>query len=277
MTKMMNKKLVLLAVLSAPAFVFAANDNSNYTAQTISAKADSNVVAADTTAKTTAKNTDDKKITQEFDGLGGNGVLLEKARALNPEVHTTIVQNRIVDRTNRFELAGEYANTFGGDTYIRTGTFGIQGNYHITNRWSVGAKYGYSFNKLTNEGDDLIDRAAADAAANPGNPKYPVPDIDYPKSMAMALVNYYPLYGKISWLGKSISHFDVYGQLGYGSIGLDSGATSAISGGIGVGVWGNENITTRLELTYVDYTAQYWDGPMKMGITSAAVQVGWLF
>ncbi len=220
----------------------------------------------------------DQNIEKEFDALGGNGVLLEKAQALNPEVRTTVVQNRIVDRTNRFELSGEYANTFGGDTYVRTGIFGLSGQFHFNNQWSVGAKSGMAFNKLTNEGESLVQAAEADAAANPMSPTADVPSIDYPKQLTMGYVNYYPLYGKISWLGKGISHFDIYGQLGYGNVSLKSGGSTAMSAGAGVGVWGTEHLTTRLEMTYLDYTAKHINGKdIKMGVTSASVQVGWLF
>src|SRR5690606_38618100 len=142
----------------------------------------------------------------------GNQVLLEKARALNSEVHTTIVQNRMVDRSMRFELSGDYANSFGGDTYIKTGTFSVNGRFHFTNRWAIGAKYGMSFNKLTNEGDKMVDEAYADHLANPQTSTAPVPDIDYPKALTMGYLEFYPLYGKMSWLGKAVSHFDVYTQ-----------------------------------------------------------------
>jgi outer membrane beta-barrel protein len=219
-----------------------------------------------------------QNIEKEFDALGGNGVLLEKAQALNPEVRTTVVQNRIVDRTSRFELSGQYANTFGGDTYVRTGIFGLSGQFHFNNNWSVGAKSGIAFNKLTNEGKSLVEAAEADAAANPLSSTADIPSMDYPKQLSMGYVNFYPLYGKISWLGKGISHFDIYGQLGYGNISLKSGGTTAMSAGAGVGVWGTEHLTTRLEMTYLDYTAKHIDGKeIKMGVTSASVQVGWLF
>lgn len=260
-----KKSLVLGLVMALSQVSFAAN-----TAAAKKTTSDSAAMAANAAAS-------EQKIEQEFDGLGGNGILLEKARALNPEVHTTVVQNRIVDRTNRFELSGEYANTFGGDTYVRTGTFGLNGQFHFTNRWSLGAKFGTSYNKLTSEGNDLVERAIADHNKNPQTSMSPVPDIDYPTGIAMGYVNYYPLYGKISWLGQGISHFDVYGQLGYGNISLKSGSSSAMSAGMGIGVWGNDHITTRLEMVYTDYTAKYYSGPMKLGITSASVQVGWLF
>lgn len=233
--------------------------------------------AATAETAATPKSNSEQKLEQEFDGLGGNQVLLEKAQALNPEVHTTIVQNRMVDRSMRFELSGDYANSFGGDTYIKTGTFSANARFHFTNRWALGAKYGMSFNKLTNEGNKMVDDAYADHLANPQTSNFPVPDIDYPKSMSLGFLEFYPLYGKMSWLGKAVSHFDVYAQLGYGNINLDSGSTSATSGALGVGIWGTQHLTTRLEISYMDYTAKYYTGDIKQGVTSASVQVGWLF
>lgn len=261
--------------------MFKLNMNSFILATAVIFTLNAKVMAATadiTKTANTATASSEQKIEQDFDGLGGNGVLLEKAQALNPEVRTSVVQNRMVDRSYRFELAGGYENTFGGDTYVRTGTFTVNGQFHFSNYFSLGAKYGSSFNKLTNEGNNIVDKAAADHAANPATSTSPVPDIDYPKDFAMGYVNIYPLYGKISWLGKGISHFDVYGQLGYGNINLKSGGTSAMSGGMGVGIWGTQHLTTRLELIYTSYKAKYLtEGDIQMGITSASVQVGWLF
>lgn len=270
----LKKSVIFISVLAVSQLALSANNkttnNTKKNSVAINSAANTNLTANETTAS-------QQKIEQEFDGLGGNGILLEKARALNPEVHTTVVQNRIVDRTNRIEVAGSYDNSFGGDTYVRTGTFSLNGQYHFNNRWSAGAKLGQSFNKLTSEGADLVARATADFNKNPQNSTAPVPDIDYPTGVTMGYVNYYPLYGKISWLGQGISHFDVYGQLGYGNMTLKSGGTAATSAGLGIGVWGNENITTRFEMAYMNYTAKYYSGPIKLGVTSASVQVGWLF
>lgn len=236
-----------------------------------------NSFAASTKANTNnGKATNIENINKDFDSLGGNQILLDKAAAINPEVRTQVVQNRIVDRSKRFEFSGEYANTFGGDTYVRSGTFAAGAQYHINNNWSLGARYGITYNKLTPEGNDMVDKAAADYLANPQTTKAPVPDIDYPKSVAMAFVNYYPLYGKMSWLGRGITHFDIYGQLGYGTMELNSGNAPVISGGLGMGAWLTQNLTARVEARYMDYTAQYYNGPMKQGITSASLQIGWL-
>ncbi|MEI7973586.1 MAG: hypothetical protein WCH11_04380, partial [Bdellovibrio sp.] len=50
---------------------------------------------------------------QDFDSLGGNKVLLEKAQALNPEQNVYVVQDRIVSRKNRFEIAPEFHSVLG--------------------------------------------------------------------------------------------------------------------------------------------------------------------
>ncbi len=226
---------------------------------------------------TSSKQSTQEQIEKDFDSLGGNTVLLEKARALNPEVHTTIIQNRLVDRKNKIEISGLFDNSIGGDTYIRNSNLGLATQFHFNNQWSLGAKYGVTYNKLSNEGNSLVDQAIADHNANPSSSKAPIPDIDYPKNWTMGFVNFYPIYGKISWLGQSISHFDIYAQLGYGNISLNSGGTNATSGAIGMGIWGHENVTTRIEMQYMSYEAKYFSGPLKLGITSASMQLGWLF
>lgn len=217
-----------------------------------------------------------ESIEKDFDSLGGNTILLEKAKALNPEVNTSIVQNRTVPREKRFEFAPEMSGTFGGDTYSRTTSVGLNTQYHINHLWSVGAKYNYSFNRLTDAGRALVDRALADHKANPQTSQAPVPDMDYPLSEMGAYVNFYPIYGKMKWLDNRVAQFDVYAQLGGGQVTLKSGAASTYSAGLGVGVWAHQNISTRFELRYQNYTAQYYTGPMALDLTVASMQVGWL-
>lgn len=217
-----------------------------------------------------------ENIEKDFDSLGGNTVLLEKARALNPEVNTSIVQNRTVNRENRFEFAPEMSGTFGGDTYSRATGLGFNTQYHINHKWSVGAKYSYYFNRLTAEGNAMVEKAIADHNANPQTSQAAIPDMDYPLNEMGAYVNFYPIYGKMKWLDQGVAHFDVYTQVGAGQVKLKSGATSTYSAGLGVGIWANQNVSTRFELRYQNYTAKYLTGPLKLDLAVASVQVGWL-
>ncbi|PIS11890.1 MAG: outer membrane beta-barrel domain-containing protein [Bdellovibrio sp. CG10_big_fil_rev_8_21_14_0_10_47_8] len=212
----------------------------------------------------------------DFDSLGGNQTILERAKALAPEKNVSIVQNRTVSRRHRFELAPELSGTFGGDAYNRTKSLGLNLHYHFNPRWSVGLKYDYSFNTLTPEGEAQMDQAVEDYNKNPANPNKAFPQIDYPKSETLALVNWYPFYGKLNLLDKAVSHFDVYAIGGYGQIQLSSGSVPTYTAGGGIGFWINQHFSTRLEMRYQNYKTKYLDGDRTLDLALASVQMGWL-
>lgn len=212
----------------------------------------------------------------DFDSLGGNKTFLDKAQAIAPDQNVSVVQNRMVKRDGRVEIAPEFSGSFGGDTYSRTRSLGMNLNYHFNPRWSVGLKYNYSFNDLTPEGKAAMDRAYEDYQKDPGNPNTPYPEVDYPKQETMALVNWYPFYGKMSLFEKAVAHFDFYFIGGYGQVGLKSGNTSTYTGGAGFGFWVNQNFTTRLEMRYQNYKAKSFDGDKSMDLAIAGVQMGWM-
>ncbi len=210
------------------------------------------------------------ELMKDFDSLGGNDVLLEKTQALQGKSTTYVVQNRIVNRRGRVELSPEYSNVLGGDPYTATSQWGLNAHLHLNPRWSVGVKYSHMVNSLKAEGENLISDTSILGRAY-------IPDIDYPISQTMALVNWYPIYGKMNILDAGISHFDVYLVLGNGQIELKSGRTSTWTGGAGVGLWISQHLATRLELRYQSYEAQNYQGKQKMDLTVASVQTGYLF
>lgn len=212
----------------------------------------------------------------DFDSLGGNSILLEKAKALNPQTETSIVQNRVVNRRGRVEFSPEMDSIFGGPTYTKTQSLGLNLNYHVTPRWSVGARYNYFVNQLTPEGDASVSAAETDVAQNPGNPKSQVPAIDYLKSSTMALVNWYPIYGKMNLLDLAVAHFDLYMLAGYGQVQLKSGNSPSMTAGAGIGFWINQNLTSRFEVRYQNFKSQYFDGDKKTDIGLASLQMGWM-
>lgn len=217
-----------------------------------------------------------QEIEKDFDALGGNRILLERAKELQPETEAWVVQNRMVIREGRFEIAPEYSGTFGGDTYTRTQSFGLNAHYHFNHRWSVGVKYNYSTNRLTPEGESLADAASEEYANNPDKASTPFPRLDYPKSEYMALVNWYPIYGKLNLLDRGVAHFDFYLLAGYGQMELFSGSTPSMTAGGGVGLWLNPKVSTRLEMRYQNYKTQQLNTEKKMDAAIASVQVGWL-
>lgn len=212
----------------------------------------------------------------DFDSLGGNTLLLERARAMDPEKQVSIVQNRAVDRRKRVEIAPELSGVMGGDSYNRTRSFGLNTYFHFNPRWAVGAKFNYSFNSLSDEGQAILDKANRDFEENPESPSIGYPDIDYPKFEYMALVNWFPLYGKFSVLDKQIVHFDFYALAGAGQTTLRSGPTTTYTGGAGMGLWLTQHFTTRMEMRYQTYTGKYLTGSRRLDLTVASLQMGWL-
>jgi outer membrane beta-barrel protein len=215
-------------------------------------------------------------VQSEVDSFGGNQALYEKAKALNPEVEKTVIQDRFMNRTNRWELAPEMAQVDSGDSYNRTSNAGLNVHYHINPSWSLGVKYNYSFNKLTPEGEAMLNKATDASKPDTAAQNFLYPQVVYPKSALIGLVNWYPMVGKLSFGSWGVAHFDTYLNLGYGQIELSNASTSTMTGGIGVGFWWTSHLTTRLEYRYQEYNAEYYLGERKINSNVAAVQMGWM-
>lgn len=230
------------------------------------------IVAVQSRAQAADESTSTKSnsgLMKDFDTLGGNDVLLDKARELNPESTVSIVQDRIVDRRKRFEIAPEFTSVLGGDAYNKTNTLAINAYFHITPRWALGAKYSYDMNQLRPEGQNLIDQAVASGSNT-------IPEIDFPKSEALALVNWFPIYGKMNLYDLGVAHFDIYAVGGAGQVSLKSGSTMTYTAGGGVGFWFSQHLSTRAELRFQTYNAQRSTGETRMNLTVASIQIGYL-
>ncbi len=216
------------------------------------------------------------QVAQEIDSFGGNEALYLKAKALNPEVESEVIQNRFSNRTNRFEFAPEYSNVTGGDSYNRTNNMGFNVQYHINPSWSMGLKYNYSFNNLTPEGQAMVNKATQAAQVNPKDPGYLFPQVIFPKSETLALVNWYPIVGKLSFGKWGVAHFDTYLLGGLGTMELSKGSTATSTLGMGLGFWVNSNVTTRVEYRSQQYKAEYYNNTQNMSTGVASVQMGWM-
>ena len=206
---------------------------------------------------------------QDFDSLGGNDTLMTRAKTLSPDTKVEVVQDRIVDRRLRVELAPEYSNVLGGDAYNKTQFVGMNLHFHITPRWSLGARYNHAFNKLTAEGEFLLKDVDVTGQGM-------VPDIDFPKSQTIATLNWYPIYGKMNLYDLGVFHFDAYALLGGGTVSLRSGSSTVYLGGGGIGLWVSQHLSARFEMTYQTYNATRISTPVKMETTVATVQIGYL-
>jgi len=213
-------------------------------------------------------------INQDFDSLGGNPKLLSRAKALDPKNRISIVQKRAVDRKLRLETAVNYGLVAGGEPYVNTQNLGAMLDFHITPRWSVGARYAYSVNELTNEGKNMFEEARRQRAA--GNLNYQVPSIDYPQQSVIGTLSWYPVYGKTNMFDVSIVHFDLYTLVGYGQMQLSSGWTDTITAGGGMGLWWTNYVSTRLEGRWQTYEDQTYSGARRLNLGTFMVSMGFL-
>ncbi len=203
-----------------------------------------------------------------FDSLGGNDALLEKAASVNPELKIKIVQKRIVDRNYKSEFYPEYGTVFGGDAYLDTQFAGLNYQFHINPKWSVGLKYSYFFNELTDEGKELLRER--------GERQAEVPELDWLKQSYVAQINWYPIYGKFNFFDKGIVHFDGYLILGAGQVSLRNGSSPTYTGGFGMGMWISQHITARAEFRYQAYEAKWYTGTQNIDLTTASLSLGYL-
>lgn len=205
--------------------------------------------------------------------LGDQSKMMQKARPSIPANTYRVVQKRVIDRDYRSELGvslGTVAN--GGDSYYETKNLGVQYDFHLNSRFSVGLRYQMNFNNLTPEGRRVYDRA--EAMANAGNTNYVVPDLDQPLSTALATASFYPVYGKVSWFESTVSYFDFYLMAGGGQMQLKSGPSAVVTAGLGMGMWWTQYLTSRFEARYQTYEDQLASGKRKIEGAVATFTMG---
>jgi outer membrane beta-barrel protein len=206
----------------------------------------------------------------DVDNLASNQELIDKAKALQPNNKIRIVQKREVDRHWRLELGGFYGLVNGGDSYLTSRQWGASVDLHINPHWSLGLRYLENKNEFTSEGKRVMSEANTQYQA--GNRDYRVPAVDYPINSQLAVISWYPMYGKISWFEMGTSQFDFYALAGAGQTKLASGTTPLYTAGGGMGMWWNQWLTSRLELRYQRYQDHVYTG--YRNIDEAVAQLG---
>lgn len=214
-------------------------------------------------------------VSDDVDTLGGNEDLMKMAQSLKSRTRTRIVQERIVDRRNRLEVGLVLGSVLGGDSYLKTQSTGVNVHWHFTPRWSLGIQYNDFSNQLTPEGRRVFDlyRRTREAGGTPAS----AVDVDFPFSSTLALVNWYPIYGKTSFLDLGITQFDIYLLAGAGQVQLSTGPTGTYAAGFGVGAWLTRHLTLRGEVRYQAYQDQPVTGPRNLDTGHATFSMGWIF
>ncbi len=194
-----------------------------------------------------------KSLQNDFKTLGDNAEVVERVQKLDSRQKVRVVQNRMMDRTNRLEAAVNAGLLSGGDSYVQTKNLGLMLQYHLTPRWSFGISYEKNYNKLTDEGTKQYE-LAYQCQKDDSSCRQLFPAVDFPMDTKMVSVSFYPIYGKLNLFDSKIAQFDIFTSLAYGQKALASGVSNVFAGSVGVGIWLNTFLTARLEGRFENYT-----------------------
>jgi outer membrane immunogenic protein len=211
-------------------------------------------------------------VSSDLESLGSNAESVRRANKLESRAKIAIVQNRTVDRHWRLEGGVNYGAVAAGDSYLNTQNLSFDADLHISPKFSLGVRYAEAFNQLTPEGKAQFD--AARSMKNAGQMDYRIPDIDYPKSSLIGVINWYMMYGKINFFDASVIQFDIYSLAGAGTMQLSSGSTPTYTAGAGIGFWLSQHITSRIEMRYQTYQDQVYTGSRNLNLFVANLGIG---
>lgn len=215
----------------------------------------------------------------ELEGLGKNSKVKDRAAALESRTRLGIVQGRAVDRTWRVEAGASYGPAAFGNSYLHTQNLGAGIDLHISPKFSLGARYAWAFNSLTNEGKQQFDQARAN---NQSSGNFEKPQISYPEEQYMGVINWYMTYGKINFFDVKTVQFDIYSLAGYGQVKvatdvdrqLKSEWTSTWTAGGGIGFWISQHVTSRFELRYQTYADKVYTGSRDLNLIVGTFGLG---
>lgn len=208
----------------------------------------------------------------DWKSLGSSESILKKAKALDANNKVRVVQKRSVDRNLRLEVSGHYGVINGGDSYVRTQTGGVQVEFHINPKFSLGFRYDNYFNVLTSEGE----RVYRDAETKISNgDQAQLPEIDYPLNSQLGTLTWYPVYGKLNFFDQAITQFDLFLMAGAGVIKLEAAPSSPLySLGTGVGLWFTQHIMARGELRYQGYRDKAYSKDSQVNTMGLHLSIG---
>lgn len=206
----------------------------------------------------------ESKLMKNLGSLGANKKIIKRVNELDPENKIRIVQKRLVDRNSRVEINMGYGFITGGDPALSTKVLNANLEYHLNPKWSLGLRYTSYDNDPSSSEIASLDQGATRS------------DLDLAKQSNLVTLSWYPLYGKMNMLDMGIAQFDLYTLVGLGQIELDSGKTSMYSVGMGLGMWMNKYISTRLELRYQGYKDVIYTGERNIDQTVISASIGFL-
>lgn len=121
------------------------------------------------------------------------------------------VQSRATPLKGRPEITVSMGQNFSGSGFLESSQWGVEGLFHITDRWGVAVGYSKVTNKFTSAANNLLNTSGY------------LPDVDYANSRLEARAIYNVFYGKFRFSRTQAMSFDNYLGLGVAQNDLRSG------------------------------------------------------
>ena len=176
----------------------------------------------------------------------------EKYWERTTDVELRVVQNRKYTQAKKFELQF-FGGTIATDSFLSARNIGGALAYHFSDYWAfriLGFK-------------DLVSDSSATTTIE-GPPTNVAPNTNDPKYFVGGEVDFVPLYGKFSLLGKAIVYVDTHLDLGFGTTHTETGSDATPFVGLGeqfyLNRWSSLNIDYRL-MYYRETLPEKTSGP----------------
>lgn len=208
---------------------------------------------------------------KSLNSLGADEQILDKVKSYKSKEKIKVIQRRAVRRSNRLEFGVNYGVFSGGDPYTNSNAFGGQIDYHFNPQFSVGLRMNKYTNYLNAEGKNVMDFSVNNPSAVASTF-----DLDNILSSQTVSLNWYPVYGKMNLFDWKVAQFDFYFLVEGGQMKLESGDSTTMAYGGGLGVWLAQNISTRMEVKYQTYSDVVISGSRDQEMLSINFALGFL-
>lgn len=175
--------------------------------------------------------------------------------------HKSVVKNRLVSLSNRFELgAGLGLNLI--EALYQPMTVSLIGTYHLDELNGINIFAQVLNTSLSDMGQNLKNGkilgqsgATFDASRAPA-----------PQSLVLANYQFSAYYGKISLTKQTVMNISLYGLIGAGIMNFEDGSNAAFNVGFGQKFYFNENVALRFDLQLTAYQGP--DATSKLPLTT---------
>lgn len=156
------------------------------------------------------------------------------------ETELRVVQNRLYTQAKKIEF-GVFGGFVSQDPFLSIKNFGAALSYHLDDFWAVSI---LGWKDSANPSSALVTlEQANNVTAN----------TNIPDHFLGLGVDYVPIYGKLSLIGKAIIYFDTRVSVGYGKTKTESGNNGTPFLGVGEQIYLNRYCSLRVDYRLFEY------------------------